>query len=288
MTTGIQHASRPLGRLRLVQTAARSDVLVAAGVIVLVLIVLAVVCAPLIAPYDPNAIDFNAVLQGSSPAHILGTDENGRDIFSRLLFGGRPILAGTALIVVFAVIVGTALSLTAAWIGGAFDTAVSRALDIGFAFPGLLLAILAVAVFGPGLTAPVIALAIAYIPYVARIVRAAAVRERSLPYVSALWIHGESAFRINAVEILPNLLPVIVVQATISFGYALIDLAALSYLGLGVQPPTSDWGTMVADGQLALLGGHPEQSLYAGSMMVITVMACIVVGERLSARWSFA
>jgi peptide/nickel transport system permease protein len=288
MTTSVQPIARPLGRLRTVRAAARSDVLVTAAVTVLALIVIGAVCAPLIAPYHPNSIDLNAVLKGSSGAHILGTDEDGRDIFSRLLYGARPILAGTSIIVVIAVIVGTALALTAAWIGGAFDTAVSRGLDIGFAFPGLLLAILAVAVFGPGLASSVIALAIAYIPYVARIVRAAAVRERSLPYVSALWIQGVSAFRINAFEILPNLLPVIVVQATISFGYALIDLAALSYLGLGIQPPASDWGVMVADGQLALLGGHPEQSLYAGAMMVITVMACMVVGERLSARWSAA
>lgn len=257
-----------------------------AGLAVITVIVVAAVCAPLIAPYDPNAIDLNAALQGSSAAHILGTDESGRDLFSRLLYGARPVLAGTSLIVLIAVVVGTALAITAAWIGGVFDTFVSRGLDIGFAFPGLLLAILAVAVFGPGLTAPVIALAIAYIPYVARIVRAAAVRERSLPYVSALWIQGASVFRINAFHILPNLLAIVVVQATISFGYALIDLAALSYLGLGVQPPTADWGSMVANGQLALLGGHPEQSLYAGAMMVVTVMACMVIGERLGGRWS--
>jgi len=286
MTTSVQRFTWPRRRLRTARAAARSDILVTIAVTVLALIVIAAIFAPLVAPYNPNAIDLSAVQQGSSAAHILGTDENGRDLLSRLLFGARPILAGTSLIVAFAVLIGTALALTAAWIGGAFDTAVSRVLDIGFAFPGLLLAILAVAVFGPGLTAPVIALAIAYIPYVARIVRGAAIRERSLPYVSALWIQGTSAFKISAFEILPNLMPVIVVQATISFGYALIDLAALSYLGLGVQPPTSDWGIMVSDGQLALLGGHPQQSLYAGAIIVITVMSCMVVGERLSARWS--
>ncbi|MEX2049175.1 MAG: ABC transporter permease [Gemmatimonadota bacterium] len=266
--------------------AARSDVIVTMALIVIALIVVAAVCAPLISPYDPNTVDLSVAQQGSSAAHILGTDESGRDLLSRLLHGARPVLAGTSLIVAIAVVVGTALAVTAAWIGGAFDTFVSRGLDIGFAFPGLLLAILAVAVFGPGLTAPVIALAIAYVPYVARIVRAAAVRERALPYVSALWIQGAGVFRINAFHILPNLLPIVVVQATISVGYALIDLAALSYLGLGVQPPTADWGSMVANGQLALLAGHPQQSLYSGAMIVLVIMAFMVVGERLSARWS--
>lgn len=264
--------------------AASSDRLVTAALIVIAVIVLAALLAPLISPYDPNAVDLLHATEGSSSSHLLGTDENGRDLLSRLIWGARPTLFGTSAIICLAVLVGTALALTSAWIGGAIDTAISRALDIGFAFPGLLLAILAVAVFGAGLSAAVIALAIAYIPYIARIVRAGAVRERSLPYVSALSIQGASGFRINFRHILPNLLPLILVQATIAFGYALIDLASLSYLGFGVQPPTADWGTMVASGQLAVLAGNPEQSLYAGLMIVITVCAFTVVGERLGSR----
>lgn len=264
--------------------AARSDRLVATAVIVIAVVVAAALLGPLLLKYGPNDVDLANAQQGSSGAHLLGTDESGRDLLSRLIYGARPTLLGTSLIIALAVVVGTTVALASAWIGGWFDAVVSRTLDVGFAFPGLLLAILAVAIFGPGLTAPVIALAVAYVPYIARVIRAVAIRERALPYVSALSIQGASSLRICGRHILPNVLPMVLVQATVSFGYALIDLASLSYLGLGVQPPTADWGTMVANGQLAALAGHAEQSLYAGVLIILTVTAFTVLGERLSAN----
>jgi peptide/nickel transport system permease protein len=150
-----------------------------------------------------------------------------------------------------------------------------------FAFPGILLAILVISLFGAGLKSAVVALAVAHMPYLARITRGAALRERRLPYVEALEVQGFSAFRISARHLVPNLLPLIVAQASVSFGYVMIDLAGLSFLGLGVQPPTADWGVMISAGEQALLGGHPQQSLYAGAMIVIAVCAFTLFGERL-------
>ncbi len=260
----------------------RSDVVVIVAGVILALIVLGAIFAPLLAPYNPNTINLLAPDQGPSVSHWFGTDDTGRDILSRVLFGARPALLGPAAVVVGATVVGTAVAIFTAWVGGRVDAAISRTLDVLFAFPGLLLAILAVAVFGVGFGAPVIALGVAYTPYIARVVRSAAVRERSLPYIAACSAQGFSPWSICARHLLPNVLPVVVVQATLSFGYALIDLTSLSFLGFGLQPPSSDWGLMVAEGQSALLANHVEQALFAGGAIVLTVLCCVVVGERLA------
>jgi energy-coupling factor transporter ATP-binding protein EcfA2 len=159
---------------------------------------------------------------------------------------------------------------------------VSRILDILFAFPGILLAILAIALFGAGLPSAVVALAVAHMPYIARVTRAAAILERGLPYVAALRVHGFSAIQICTRHLLRNLAPLITAQATVSFGYVMVDLAAISFLGLGVQPPSADWGVMVASGEPSILEGHPQQSLCAGILIVITVCAFTILGERLA------
>ncbi len=150
---------------------------------------------------------------------------------------------------VVATLLGSLLAIVGAWRGGWVDGLVARLLDVLFSFPGLLLAILAAAVFGTGLTAPVIALCISYVPYVARIVRSAAVRERALPYVSALELQGLSGLAICARHLVPNVATTIGAQAAITFGYAMVDLAAINFLGLGLESTSSDWGVMVAAGQ---------------------------------------
>jgi peptide/nickel transport system permease protein len=144
--------------------------------------------------------------------------------------------------------------------------------------------VLATAVFGAGLTAAGIALTIAYVPYVARILRAAAVRERGREYVAALEVQGQSATRICLRHIVPNMLRLIVAEATIMFGWAMLDLAAISFLGLGVQPPHADWGVMVSEGETGVLQGHPAESLVAGIAIVVVVVAFNVLGERLAER----
>jgi len=252
--------------------------------VVIVLLALVAILAPVLTPHDPNAIDLLHPFAGPSSEHLLGTDDTGRDLLSRLIAGSRTSLVGPLLVVLLEVALGVPLALLAAWRGGFVDGVLSRALDVIFAFPGILLAILVIAFFGAGLRSAVIALAIAHMPYLARVTRGAAIRERRLAYVTALEVQGFSAFRICARHLVPNLVPLIVAQATVSFGYVMIDLAGLSFLGLGVQPPTADWGVMVAAGEQNILAGHPAQSLYAGALIVITVCAFTLLGERLADR----
>lgn len=248
------------------------------------LLVAVALLAPWITPQDPAALNIALPNAGPSAEHLLGTDQLGRDLLSRLIDAARASLVGPFVVASLAAIAGTALGMLAGWRGGWADQVVSAAGNAAFAFPGLLLAILASAVFGRGLTAPVIALSIAYTPYVLRISRSVVIRERQLPYVKALQAQGFSSWSICLRHILPVILPLLIAQATIGFGYAMVDLAAISYLGLGVQPPDADWGTMVAAGQTLLLEGKPAQSLYAGGLIVIAVMAVTIFGERVAAR----
>ncbi|HEU0195493.1 MAG TPA: ABC transporter permease [Gaiellales bacterium] len=254
---------------------------IASAVIILALSLMAIF-APLIAPHDPNSIDLLHPFAPPSAQHLLGTDDTGRDLLSRLIWGSRTSLVGPLVVVILEVVLGVPLALLAAWRGGWVDGVVSRILDVLFAFPGILLAILVIALFGAGLKSAVVALAIAHMPYLARVTRGAAIRERRLGYVQALEVQGFSAFRISARHLTPNLIPLIVAQATVSFGYVMIDLAGLSFLGLGVQPPTADWGVMVSAGEQNILAGHPAESLYAGALIVITVCAFTLLGERLA------
>ncbi|MEU6844661.1 ABC transporter permease [Streptomyces sp. NPDC046716] len=269
------------GRLR---TLARGQAVQLAAGTVVALVVVAAACAPLLAPYDPNAVDPLAVSQGSTGTHWFGTDDTGRDILSRLLYGARPSLLAPALITVAAGLVGTALAVAAAWLGGWWDRLISGLLDVIFGFPGLVLAVVGAAVFGAGLDIAVVTLSLAYLPYVARVVRSTAMRERSLPYISALEMLGMSGPRICLRHLVPNLLPLVLVQATTAFGYTMLDVAAFSFIGLGTQPPTAEWGLMVAGGAPGILAGRPEQSLYAGLVIVVFVVACNVLGSGLSRR----
>lgn len=255
-----------------------------ASAAVIVVLALIALFAPIVAPHDPNSLDLSHVFAGPSLAHPLGTDDTGRDLLSRLIIGSRTSLLGPLFVVLLAVSLGIPIAITSAWAGGKVDAVISRTLDVLFAFPGILLAILAVALFGAGLTAAVIALAIAHMPYTARVVRGAAIRERELAYVESLRVQGLSPLGISVRHLLPNLAPLIIAQATVSFAYVMVDLAAISFLGLGVQPPSADWGVMVASGEPSILQGHPEQSLYAGLLIVLTVCAFTILGERFASR----
>ncbi|MDP5227027.1 MULTISPECIES: ABC transporter permease [Arthrobacter] len=250
----------------------------------LVLIVLIAAVGPLLNSVDPNAVSLSEAYQNPSAAHLLGTDANGRDLFARLVDGSRTALTGPFLVVLVSTILGTSLALAAVWFGGWFDQVSVRVMDAVFAFPGLLLAILATALFGSGLTAAVAALSIAYIPYIGRIVRSAALRERNLPYVAALRVQGVHGVLISLKHILPNISGLIVANATLAFGFALMDLAGLSFIGLGVQAPTPDWGAMVGTGMSGILQGFPDEALFASALIVITVAAVNVLGDRLTER----
>ena len=248
---------------------------------VIALAVFVAIFGPMLAPYDPNALDLSNAFVGPTGGHLLGFDPAGRDLLSRLLVGARTSMLGPFAVMIFSVLFGTGLAVSAAWIGGWYDSAVSACLDVLFAFPGILLAVLAAAVFGPSLFAASIALSVAYTPYIARVVRGAALRERAQQYIAALEVQGFSGFVICLRHLVPNVVALIVAQGTILFGYAMVDLAAISFLGLGVQPPQPDWGVMVAEGETGVLQGYPAEALAAGAAIMLVVIAVNLLGERL-------
>lgn len=285
MTAHLEAPSPGLFRQRVdVRSWWRGDVLFSLSAAVCVLMVLVAVFGAFIAPYPPNTTDVLAANLPASPEHLMGTDGLGRDVFSRILVGARLSMLGPAIIVIVSTTLGVALALTSAWIGGTFDGAVNKVLNVMFAIPAILVAIIAVAVFGAGFWPPVIALSIIYIPYVARVLKGAAAQERNRAYVEALQITGQSAWQINVRHILRNLQPIIMAQATLNFGAALIDFGALSFLGLGVPAPTAEWGAMVSAGRSELVSGSPQQAMAAGAVIVVTVVAFNVLGERVSKR----
>jgi peptide/nickel transport system permease protein len=267
--------ARALGLLRSTGLAGMASAVIIGAATVLA------VFGPVIAPYNPDLPSLGLAFVGPVGGHLLGYDFEGRDVLSRLLAGAPSSLVGPLAVVVAAIVLGTVIAVVAAWRQGPLDTVISSGLDILFAFPGILLAVLAAAVFGAGLTAASIALSIAYMPYVARVLRGAALRERSQPYVAALEVQGASGASICLRHIVPNMLPLIVAQATIMLSWAMVDLAAISYLGLGVQPPTPNWGQMISENQLGILQGYPLPALAAGLCIVAVVIAFNVLGERL-------
>ena len=236
---------------------------------------------PMLAPYDPTLGDLSYSNVGPIAGHPLGFDDQGRDVLSRLMAGARTTIFGAGFVSLIAIFIGTALALTTAWFGGKTDTFISAALDVLFAFPGTLLAVVAAAVFGPSLLSAGIALSIAYSPYVARILRGAALKERAMTYISALEVQGFGAWRLTVRHLLPNISALIVAQGTILFGFAMVDLAAISFLGLGVQSPNADWGVMVSEGKTSLLQGYPLVSLSAVFCIVAVVAAVSFLGDRL-------
>lgn len=257
------------------------------GTIAAVVVVLAAVIAvigPWITPYDPTFAELSNAWIGPGGGHLLGYDVQGRDVLSRLLAGARPSMLGALMIVLICMAVGSALALVSAWRRGFTDTAVSSGMDILFAFPAILLAALTAAVFGPSLWAAVLSLAVAYTPYVARVLRGAMLRERNQQYIAALEVQGSTGVSICLRHLLPNVLPLIVAQATILFGYAVLDLAVVSYLGLGVQPPNPDWGVMISENQSGILQSYPLPAFSAGACIVAVVVAMNLLGERLLER----
>lgn len=262
----------------------RTSVLFIVSATVLAVIVIGAIFAPWIAPYDPERVDLMAVHAPPSSAHWLGTDSLGRDLLSRIIFGARTALLGPLLVVVASTILGVMLGLLAGWYGGWVDAVLGRVFDVLFSFPALLIAIMAVALFGKGLTAPVLAMSIAYAPFVARLTRTLVISERSRPYVSAYRVQGFSGPWIAQRRVLPNVTPVIGAQSTLNFGYVLAELAGLSFLGLGVQAPTADWGAMINQAQSGITGGHFLPALAPAVAVVIAVVAVNVIGEEFSER----
>ncbi|UOQ91086.1 ABC transporter permease [Agromyces endophyticus] len=262
--------------------AARRDLTFVVALAVLGVIIVAAIAGPWLAPYDPYELYVGPVNGAPSVEHLFGTDDLGRDILSRVLVGGAASVFAPVVVVLLSTLLGVALALAAAWFGGWVSGAIARLVDVIFAIPGLVIAVLAVTLFGKGLVAPVVALAIAYVPVVARLTRTAASRELGKPYIAALRVQGVSSLAICFRHLVPAMIPIVAAQMAIGFGYAMLDLAAISFLGLGQQPPAPDWGSMISAGQASILAGAPEQSVFPAILVVVTVLAVGIVGARVT------
>jgi peptide/nickel transport system permease protein len=233
---------------------------------------------PWLARYSPLAQFRGHVLEGSSSEHWLGTDRNSRDIWARLVHGSRTILTLAPLSVIVALIVGGTIGVAAGYYGGLVDEVVMRLLDAMLAFPTILLYMVIIAALGPSATNVVIAITIAGMPGIARLVRGLTLDIKTRDYVAAAQTRGENPWYIMFVEILPNARGPILVDAMLRVGYAVFAISTLGYLGLGLPPPSPDWGSIVAAGRGFILAGRPEQALF-GAMAT----AMLVVGFNLMA-----
>lgn len=251
----------------------------------LALIVVAVL-APLIAPHEPYQQYRDAVLvppvwqAGGRWAFLLGTDAVGRDILSRLLFGARYSLFIGIVVTAIALVAGIFIGVIAGYFRGWIDTVIMRLMDIILAFPSLLLALTLVAVLGPGLDNAMIAIALVYQPHFVRLTRAAVMTEKGRDYVVAARVAGAGPLRLMFRTILPNCMAPLIVQATLSFSNAILDAAALGFLGMGAQPPTPEWGTMLAEAREFILRAWWVVTL-PGIAILVTVLAINVVGDGL-------
>jgi peptide/nickel transport system permease protein len=257
----------------------RNPTAAVAGV-VLVGIVLVAIFDEQLAPDGPNEIDIAARLQGPSSTHPFGTDDLGRDILSRVILGASVSLRVGFLSVAFALVVGTTLGLLAGFYGRWVDDVLMRLMDILFAFPAVLLAIAVLAVRGPGPDNAVLAIGIVYVPIFARVTRASVLGVREEVYVRASRSVGASDLRLITRHVLPNAAPPIIVQTSISLAFAVLAEAALSFLGLGTQPPNPSWGVMLAEGR-----GFIEQAwwiaFFPGMAIFVTVLCFNLLGDGL-------
>ena len=257
-----------------------------AGLVVIVLVLLCALFAPWIAPHDPNLTNNTVFLkppfwqEGGSLSYPLGTDAIGRDILSRLLFGARLSLVIGIAVVALAIVVGIVLGLIAGYFKGLADIAIMRLMDILMTMPSLLLAIVIVAILGPGLMNAMLAVASVVLPHYVRITRAAVIAEASKDYVVAAQVSGAQTIRLMFSEILPNCAAPLIVQATLGVSTAILDAAALGFLGLGAQPPTPEWGTMLADAREFVLRAWWVVT-FPGLAILITVLAFNLLGDGL-------
>jgi peptide/nickel transport system permease protein len=250
------------------------------GAVIVAVAVLAAIVGPLLAPFDPAAQELALRLSGPTGAHWFGLDELGRDIFARVLVGARISLLVGLVVVGVSATIGILMGSVAGYFGGRIDEGISRVIDILLAFPGLLLAIALVAVLGPSLTNVVLALSvIGWVGY-ARLVRGQVLRARELEFVQAAKALGASTPRILVRHVIPTTLPAVTVQATLGMGAAILAEASLSFLGLGVQPPTPSWGTMLNYGRGHLLDA-PHLTIFPGLAIAALVLGFNFLGDGL-------
>jgi len=250
------------------------------GALLTILLIAVALAAPLIAPFDPNAQDTIRRLEAPSHQHPLGLDDLGRDVLSRILYGARVSLRVGFSVVLIAGAIGIALGSISGYFGGAVDVTIMRICDILLAFPGILLAIALVAVLGPSLNNVILALAtIGWVGY-ARLVRGQVLKVREMEYVTAAKALGARSPRVILRHVLPNVINPVIVMATLGLAGAILAEAALSFLGLGVQPPTPSWGSMLTSGR-QYLGIANHLAIYPGIAIMLAVMGLNFLGDGL-------
>ncbi len=250
----------------------------ALGVILLLLAVAAL--APFVAPYGPASPDYDAVLEGPSWQHWAGTDTYGRDILSRLIWGGQISLTVGFVSVILGCVVGVALGIISGFFGGWLDGLVMRIMDVMLAFPGILPAIAVVALLGPGIVNVIYAIAISSVPVFARLVRGTTLALKQSLYVQASRSIGVSRAALMFRHILPGTMPAVIVYSSLRMGTSILTAAALSFIGLGAQPPSPEWGAMLSDGR-SYLGVADHITIFPGMAILITVLAFNLLGDGL-------
>lgn len=251
-----------------------------AGLAVLAVFLLCALLAPFLTPYSPTATNFGRVLEAPSEDHILGTDELGRDVFARILYGSRISLAIGVISVGIGMLVGVPAGALSGFYGGKFDLFTQRIIDIMIAFPGILLAIVVVTVLGVGVENVMIATGIASIPIYTRLVRGSVLSVKKQGYVAAARALGIGNFRIIVRHVLPNCLGPIIVQSTFQFATAILWAAGLGFLGLGAQPPTPEWGAMLSKGREYIRVAH-HLTTYPGLAILLMILGFNLLGDGL-------
>jgi peptide/nickel transport system permease protein len=251
-----------------------------AGLLLLLVLVLLALGAPVVARHSPVAVNPLAVLQSPHGGALFGTDELGRDVFSRVIYGLRTSLTVAFGSVALAVLVGLPVGLLAGYVSGAVDMILMRSVDLLLAFPALLLAIVIVAILGAGEAVTILAVGVIFVPIIARVVRSAVLVVRGHSYVKGARARGASHLRVMVTHIVPNIAPPVVVQASVLTGFAMLIEASLAFLGLGVQPPTPDLGSMLAEG-----GGYATQApwieMAPGAFLALAILAFNLTGRGL-------
>ena len=251
-----------------------------AGLIFLLIVIVAAIFAPLVAPHPPNAQDINAINAPPSFAHLLGTDDLGRDILSRLIWGARISLRAAFEIVGLAAVVAIPLGLIAGFFRGAVDTVIMRTMDALFSFPPLILALTVAALLGADVNDAAIAIAIVFVPSFVRLLRGEVIAVREEAYIESARSLGATSNRLLARHVLPNVASPIIIQLALSLGFALLTEAGLSFLGIGEQPPTPSWGGMLQEG-FQFINSAPWAVIFPGIAIMLTVLAFNLVADGL-------
>lgn len=280
MTERIE-APAQLSPLQVTWRRLKKDKFALVGAAWLVLVTVVSLLAPTLAPYDPLEVNLRTrLLPVGTAAHFLGTDDLGRDILSRLIWGGRISLIVGFSAVLFAMALGTLIGLLTGFYGGKFDAVVMRLIDILMAFPAILLAIAIVAALGPGLEHAMLAVAIVGVPYYTRIVRSSVLALREREYIIAAHALGSNHWRIIAAHLFPNSLPPLIIAATLDVGWMIMFAAGLSFLGLGAQPPAAEWGIMLSEGH-KFIRLAPHASILPGLAIFLVVLSLNLLGDGL-------